>query len=308
MDLDDQPDVPQGHGAGAVAHGPVVNGEPDARDAARWPASNTRSRRSTPADDEWIYLPSNPRDAHGARSSTSASTRRSARPRRCSAGRQCSPTSTSEVGRRHGAGGDDSDPGKPFPTGCKTNMMTPQAKALEFLFFDLTSCVEPPNRCRSRRSRRRRARRPGRRRRRQAARGAAATSSSAAPQSQDDPRRRRAALSSSLRAGARLGGGRLRHRPRARRRRRRGLRGSSRGASGSVNENVVPAAVGAVDGDRTALRLDQALGDVEAQPLALAGGLLRLPEPFEDSGPQRRRDPGPVSLTANSTCPAAPAR
>jgi hypothetical protein len=43
------------------------------------------------------------------------------------------------------AGGDDSDPDKPFPSGCKTNDMTAQAKALEFLFFDLTSCVEPPN-------------------------------------------------------------------------------------------------------------------------------------------------------------------
>jgi hypothetical protein len=42
-------------------------------------------------------------------------------------------------------GGDDSDPSKPWPSGCKTNMMSPQAKALEFLFFDLTSCVEPPN-------------------------------------------------------------------------------------------------------------------------------------------------------------------
>ena len=42
-----------------------------------------------------------------------------------------------------GAGGDDSDPGKPFPSGCKTNLMTPQAKALEFLFFDLSACVQP---------------------------------------------------------------------------------------------------------------------------------------------------------------------
>ena len=44
----------------------------------------------------------------------------------------------------NGGGGDDSDPSKPFPSGCKANMMTPQAKALEFLFFDLSSCVEPP--------------------------------------------------------------------------------------------------------------------------------------------------------------------
>ena len=41
-----------------------------------------------------------------------------------------------------GVGGDNSDPTKPFPTECKTNGMTPQAKALEFMFFDLSACLQ----------------------------------------------------------------------------------------------------------------------------------------------------------------------
>ncbi len=41
------------------------------------------------------------------------------------------------------AGGDDSAPNKPFPSGCKNNGWTPQAQALAFLFFDLSSCVQP---------------------------------------------------------------------------------------------------------------------------------------------------------------------
>jgi hypothetical protein len=97
-----------------------------------------------PPTTEWIYLPSNPSDTAQSRRSVqslSFNTPVGAPPSmQCGRATFIDPHVKASVGT---GGGDDSDPGKPFPTGCRTNEMSPLQKAIEFLFFDLSACSMP---------------------------------------------------------------------------------------------------------------------------------------------------------------------
>ena len=62
-------------------------------------------------------------------------------PAEAPAGERCGKVVFSDM---HVSGDSQSDPSTPFPQGCSSAALTPQEKALAFMFFDIASCVQPP--------------------------------------------------------------------------------------------------------------------------------------------------------------------
>jgi hypothetical protein len=102
----------------------------------------------TPPTQRWIYLPVNPNDSVSPkRTATQYMTFNT--PVEAAADAQCGRVVHTDIHVKAGpvASGesrDKSDPGTngtPFPSGCLSKSLSPQEKALEFLFFDLSACV-----------------------------------------------------------------------------------------------------------------------------------------------------------------------
>ncbi|MBN2194742.1 MAG: carboxypeptidase regulatory-like domain-containing protein [Polyangiaceae bacterium] len=94
-----------------------------------------------PPTQEWIYVPTNPNDDEGRRSTQYMTFNT---PVTVPEDSQCGRVVFTDLHVAAGEGAISRDPTAPFPTGCSADLLTAQGKALEFLFFDLSSCIEPP--------------------------------------------------------------------------------------------------------------------------------------------------------------------
>ncbi|HXT95079.1 MAG TPA: hypothetical protein VN853_02195 [Polyangia bacterium] len=104
-------------------------------------SQHTVTTPNTPTQ-QWIYVPHDSQDS-ADRQATQYMTFNT--PVEATPDNQCGRVVFTDIHVKAVAngGGDDSDPSKPFPSACKVTSLSGQAKALEFLFFDLSACIQP---------------------------------------------------------------------------------------------------------------------------------------------------------------------
>jgi hypothetical protein len=133
---------PKGMALAEWLNGPVVNATPVLGQMTVSGSEHSVTAVNPPTT-AWISLASNPADPQKRPSVQYLSFNT---PTTVPAANQCGRVVFTDIHIQKSVGatgGDDSDPTKPFPSGCKMNENSPQGKALEFLFFDLSSCVQP---------------------------------------------------------------------------------------------------------------------------------------------------------------------
>ena len=94
---------------------------------------NTCSTVDTARADQWVYL--DPATAGGA---TGVQNFQFTTPVDVDPTLRCGKVAFSDM---HVSSGSSSDPATPYPGGCAAGDLSPQEKALAFMFFDLSSCV-----------------------------------------------------------------------------------------------------------------------------------------------------------------------
>ena len=92
----------------------------------------------------WIYSDANPASANVTEHNPSTQYFTFNTPADAPADQQCGRVVMSDIHVSNaGTPADESGTDLPFPTGCKATNLSPQEKALEFMLFDLSSCIIP---------------------------------------------------------------------------------------------------------------------------------------------------------------------
>jgi hypothetical protein len=127
----------------AFGHWMVNTGAtPTAGSMALYASQHSVQSTTPPTSQQWMYVPATGAIQRSVQYLTINT------PVEATADKQCGRVVLTDIHVKEapppaGSGKDDSDPTKPFPTGCKATGLSGQAKALEFLFFDLSACIQP---------------------------------------------------------------------------------------------------------------------------------------------------------------------